>query len=95
MKARREREKRAWAVKVIKRQRSEDISKDKGSTSTTNTPQNQLYFVIIICRFIKDFMPRNQPACVDNTEYLALVRQTYLTQLKENLPKTVLDKNTG
>uniref|UniRef100_A0A4W5Q9V9 Myosin IH n=1 Tax=Hucho hucho TaxID=62062 RepID=A0A4W5Q9V9_9TELE len=63
MKARREREKRAWAVKVIK-------------------------------RFIKGFMTRNQPACVDNTEYLAFVRQNYLTRLKENLPKTVLDKNT-
>uniref|UniRef100_A0A8C7SNJ0 Myosin IHb n=1 Tax=Oncorhynchus mykiss TaxID=8022 RepID=A0A8C7SNJ0_ONCMY len=63
MKARREREKRAWAVKVIK-------------------------------RFIKGFMTRNQPACVDNTEYLAFVRQNYLTRLKENLPKTVVDKNT-
>ncbi|KAM9517099.1 unconventional myosin-Ih-like isoform 6-T6 [Salvelinus alpinus] len=63
MKARRERDKRAWAVKVIK-------------------------------RFIKGFMTRNQPACVDNTEYLAFVRQNYLTRLKENLPKTVLDKNT-
>lgn len=39
-------------------------------------------------------MTRNQPACVDNTEYLAFVRQNYLTRLKENLPKTVLDKNT-
>uniref|UniRef100_A0A8C8J8X0 Myosin IHb n=1 Tax=Oncorhynchus tshawytscha TaxID=74940 RepID=A0A8C8J8X0_ONCTS len=63
MKARREREKRAWAVKVIK-------------------------------RFIKGFMTRNQPACVDNTDYLAFVRQNYLTRLKENLPKTVVDKNT-
>ncbi|XP_035632171.1 unconventional myosin-Ih-like isoform X3 [Oncorhynchus keta] len=63
MKARREREKRAWAVKVIK-------------------------------KFIKGFMTRNQPACVDNTEYLAFVRQNYLTRLKENLPKTVVDKNT-
>uniref|UniRef100_A0A673WD74 TH1 domain-containing protein n=1 Tax=Salmo trutta TaxID=8032 RepID=A0A673WD74_SALTR len=81
-----------WSLS--KRQRSEDISKDKGSTSTTNTPQNRLYFVIIFCRFIKGFMTRNQPACVDNTEYLALVRQIYLIRLKENLPKTVLDKNT-
>ncbi|KAI1882411.1 hypothetical protein AGOR_G00250410 [Albula goreensis] len=63
LKARKERERRAWAVKVIK-------------------------------RFIKGFMTRNQPACVDNSEYLAFVRQNYLTRLKDNLPKTVLDKNT-
>uniref|UniRef100_A0A8C5FI53 Myosin IHb n=1 Tax=Gadus morhua TaxID=8049 RepID=A0A8C5FI53_GADMO len=63
MMARKERDKRAWAVKVIK-------------------------------RFIKGFMMRNQPACSDNTEYLAFVRQNYLTRLKGNLPKTLLDKNS-
>uniref|UniRef100_A0A8C5BIY6 Myosin IHb n=1 Tax=Gadus morhua TaxID=8049 RepID=A0A8C5BIY6_GADMO len=46
------------------------------------------------CRFIKGFMMRNQPACSDNTEYLAFVRQNYLTRLKGNLPKTLLDKNS-
>ncbi|KAK0134622.1 Unconventional myosin-Ih [Merluccius polli] len=61
--ARKEREKRTWAVKVIK-------------------------------RFIKGFMMRNQPACSDNTEYLAFVRHNYLTRLKDNLPKNVLDKNS-
>ncbi|XP_044190564.1 unconventional myosin-Ih isoform X2 [Thunnus albacares] len=61
--ARKEREKRAWAVKVIK-------------------------------KFIKGFMTRNQPACVDNSEYLAYVRQNYLTRLRENLPKTVLEKDS-
>uniref|UniRef100_A0A3B4XJS2 Unconventional myosin-Ih-like n=1 Tax=Seriola lalandi dorsalis TaxID=1841481 RepID=A0A3B4XJS2_SERLL len=60
--ARKEREKRAWAVKVIK-------------------------------KFIKGFMTRNQPACIDNSEYLAYVRQNYLTRLRENLPKTVLEKD--
>ncbi|XP_041666634.1 unconventional myosin-Ih isoform X2 [Cheilinus undulatus] len=60
--ARKERERRAWAVKVIK-------------------------------KFIKGFMTRNQPACTDNSEYLAYVRQNYLTRLKENLPKTVLEKD--
>ncbi|CAJ1070558.1 LOW QUALITY PROTEIN: unconventional myosin-Ih [Xyrichtys novacula] len=60
--ARKEREKRAWAVKVIK-------------------------------KFIKGFMTRNQPACVDNSEYLAYVRQNYLTRLIENLPKTVLERD--
>ncbi|XP_024113501.1 unconventional myosin-Ic isoform X2 [Oryzias melastigma] len=61
--ARKEREKRAWAVKVIK-------------------------------KFIKGFMTRNQPACVDNSEYLTYVRLNYLTRLKENLPKTVLEKDS-
>uniref|UniRef100_A0A3B5L8N1 Myosin IHb n=1 Tax=Xiphophorus couchianus TaxID=32473 RepID=A0A3B5L8N1_9TELE len=61
--ARKEREKRAWAVKVIK-------------------------------KFIKGFMTRNQPACIDNSEYLVYVRQNYLTRLKENLPKSVLDMDS-
>ncbi|XP_004074969.2 unconventional myosin-Ih isoform X1 [Oryzias latipes] len=61
--ARKERERRAWAVKVIK-------------------------------KFIKGFMTRNQPACVDNSEYLTYVRLNYLTRLKENLPKTVLEKDS-
>lgn len=60
--ARKERERRAWAVKVIK-------------------------------KFIKGFMTRNQPACIDNSEYLAYVRQSYLTRLRENLPKSVLEKD--
>lgn len=38
-------------------------------------------------------MTRNQPACIDNSEYLTYVRQNYLTRLKENLPKTVLEKD--
>uniref|UniRef100_A0A3Q3A278 Unconventional myosin-Ih-like n=1 Tax=Kryptolebias marmoratus TaxID=37003 RepID=A0A3Q3A278_KRYMA len=61
--ARKERERRAWAVKVIK-------------------------------RFIKGFMTRNQPACVDNSDYLAYVRLSYLARLKENLPRTVLEKDS-
>lgn len=39
-------------------------------------------------------MNRNQPVSMDNSEYLAFVRQSYLTRLKENLPKSVLDKTT-
>uniref|UniRef100_A0A671NXG9 Unconventional myosin-Ih-like n=1 Tax=Sinocyclocheilus anshuiensis TaxID=1608454 RepID=A0A671NXG9_9TELE len=63
LQARKERERRAWAVKVIK-------------------------------KFIKGFMNRNQPVSMDNSEYLAFVRQSYLTRLKDNLPKSVLDKTT-
>ncbi|XP_028851271.1 unconventional myosin-Ih [Denticeps clupeoides] len=61
--ARKEREKRAWAVKVIK-------------------------------KFIKGYMTRGQAKTTDNSEYLAFVRQSYLSRLKDNLPKTVLDKTT-
>ncbi|XP_072548925.1 unconventional myosin-Ih [Salminus brasiliensis] len=61
LQARKERERRAWAVKVIK-------------------------------KFIKGFMNRNQPVSMDNSEYLAFVRQSYLSRLKENLPTSVLDK---
>lgn len=43
-------------------------------------------------RFIKGFMNRNQPVSVDNSEYLAFVRQSYLTRLKENLPVSLLDR---
>lgn len=39
-------------------------------------------------------MTRNQPACVDNSEYLAYVRQNYLTRLRDTLPKTVLEKDS-
>ncbi|KAL6463638.1 hypothetical protein MHYP_G00280290 [Metynnis hypsauchen] len=63
LQARKERERRAWAVKVIK-------------------------------KFIKGFMNRNQPVSLDNSDYLAFVRQSYLTRLKENLPKSVLDKTS-
>ncbi|XP_063746009.1 unconventional myosin-Ih [Eleginops maclovinus] len=63
MLARKERDKRSWAVKVIQ-------------------------------KFIKGFMTRNQATSVDNIEYLAYVRQNYLTRLKDNLPKTVLEKDS-
>ncbi|XP_041916381.1 unconventional myosin-Ih isoform X2 [Alosa sapidissima] len=62
MMARKEKERRAWAVKVIK-------------------------------KFIKGFMTRNQPVSVDNSEYLAFVRHNYLMRLKDNLPKTVLERH--
>ncbi|XP_056888468.1 unconventional myosin-Ih isoform X6 [Takifugu flavidus] len=61
--ARKERERRAWAVKVIR-------------------------------QFIKGYMSRGQAKTTDNSEYLAFVRQNYLNRLRNNLPKTVLDKTT-
>uniref|UniRef100_A0A4W4GT50 Myosin motor domain-containing protein n=1 Tax=Electrophorus electricus TaxID=8005 RepID=A0A4W4GT50_ELEEL len=63
LRARRERERRAWATRVIK-------------------------------KFIKGFTNRNQPVSMDNSEYLAFVRQSYLMRLKGNLPTSVLDKRS-
>ncbi|KAL2091871.1 hypothetical protein ACEWY4_011669 [Coilia grayii] len=45
-------------------------------------------------RFIKGYMTRGEAKTTDNSEYLAFVRQNYLNRLKQNLPKTVLDKTT-
>lgn len=39
-------------------------------------------------------MNRGQAKTTDNSEYLAFVRQNYLNRLKDNLPKSVLDKTT-
>lgn len=39
-------------------------------------------------------MTRNDPASIDNSEYLAYVRQSYLSRLKENLPRTILEKDS-
>uniref|UniRef100_A0A674A4F4 Myosin IH n=1 Tax=Salmo trutta TaxID=8032 RepID=A0A674A4F4_SALTR len=61
--ARKEKERRQWAVKVIK-------------------------------KFIKGYMTRGEAKTTDNSEYLAFVRQNYLNRLKDNLPKTVLDKSS-
>uniref|UniRef100_A0AAQ5YVI2 Myosin IHb n=1 Tax=Amphiprion ocellaris TaxID=80972 RepID=A0AAQ5YVI2_AMPOC len=56
--------------------------------------EKRAWAVKVIKKFIKGFMTRNEPACIDNSEYLAYVRQNYLTRLKENLPKTVLQKDS-
>ncbi|MCI4392385.1 hypothetical protein PGIGA_G00145290 [Pangasianodon gigas] len=45
-------------------------------------------------RFIKAYLTRGEAKPTDNSEYLAFVRQSYLKRLKNNLPKTVLDKTT-
>lgn len=83
--ARKEREKRSWAVKVIKR------------WVRTEYQWSQKSWALVIggcSRFIKGFITRNQPLCTDNSEYLAYVRHSYLTRLRENLPKTVLEKDS-
>uniref|UniRef100_A0AAY5EZK8 Myosin motor domain-containing protein n=1 Tax=Electrophorus electricus TaxID=8005 RepID=A0AAY5EZK8_ELEEL len=51
-------------------------------------------FYLLFYRFIKGYITRGQAKTTDNSEYLAFVRQSYLMRLRDNLPKTVLDKNT-
>ncbi|XP_076867394.1 unconventional myosin-Ih [Brachyhypopomus gauderio] len=48
----------------------------------------------VIKKFIKGFTNRNQPVGVDNSEYLTFVRQSYLQRLRDNLPTSVLDKQS-
>uniref|UniRef100_A0A3Q3MPY5 Myosin IHb n=1 Tax=Labrus bergylta TaxID=56723 RepID=A0A3Q3MPY5_9LABR len=55
--------------------------------------EKRAWAVKVIQKFIKGFMTRNEPSCNDNSEYLAYVRQNYLIRLRENLPKTVLEKD--
>ncbi|XP_028269122.1 unconventional myosin-Ih [Parambassis ranga] len=56
--------------------------------------ERRAWAVKVIKQFIKGYMTRGQAKCTDNSEYLAFVRQNYLNRLKDNLPKTVLDKTT-
>uniref|UniRef100_A0A4W6GC86 Myosin IH n=1 Tax=Lates calcarifer TaxID=8187 RepID=A0A4W6GC86_LATCA len=56
--------------------------------------ERRAWAVKVIKQFIKGYMTRGQAKTTDNSEYLAFVRQNYLNRLKENLPKTVLDKTT-
>ncbi|XP_020505561.2 unconventional myosin-Ih [Labrus bergylta] len=56
--------------------------------------ERRAWAVKVIKKFIKGYMTRGQAKTTDNSEYLAFVRQNYMNRLKENLPKTVLDKTT-
>ncbi|XP_055017329.1 unconventional myosin-Ih isoform X2 [Boleophthalmus pectinirostris] len=56
--------------------------------------EKRAWAVKVIKQFIKGYMTRGQAKTTDNSEYLAFVRQNFLNRLKENLPKTVLDKTT-
>uniref|UniRef100_A0A087Y681 Myosin IH n=1 Tax=Poecilia formosa TaxID=48698 RepID=A0A087Y681_POEFO len=57
--------------------------------------KENLNCILFTCfRFIKAYINRGEAKSTDNSEYLAFVRQSYLNRLKNNLPKTVLDKTT-
>ncbi|XP_078785621.1 unconventional myosin-Ic-like isoform X1 [Oryzias latipes] len=46
-----------------------------------------------IRRFIKGFINRHKERCPENEYFLDYVRYSFLTNLRKNLPKNVLDKN--
>uniref|UniRef100_A0A3B3QXB4 Myosin IH n=1 Tax=Paramormyrops kingsleyae TaxID=1676925 RepID=A0A3B3QXB4_9TELE len=56
--------------------------------------ERRAWAVKVIKKFIKGYMTRHEASTTDNSEYLTFVRHSYLTRLKNQLPKTVLDKTT-
>lgn len=73
------------------------LSKSEREEETSHPPvpwRSPLTLRLIHPRFIKGYMERGQAKTTDNSEYLAFVRQSYLTRLKGHLPKTVLDKTS-
>ncbi|XP_067395564.1 unconventional myosin-Ih isoform X1 [Emydura macquarii macquarii] len=46
-----------------------------------------------IKKFIKGFISRKNPLCPENDEFVRFVQYTYLTKLRDHVPKNVLDKN--
>ncbi|XP_012718841.2 unconventional myosin-Ih [Fundulus heteroclitus] len=63
-------------------------------TQARKEKEKRAWAVKVIKKFIKAYMNRGEAKSTDNSEYLAFVRQSYLNRLKNNLPKTVLDKTT-
>uniref|UniRef100_A0A3P9CHT6 Myosin IH n=1 Tax=Maylandia zebra TaxID=106582 RepID=A0A3P9CHT6_9CICH len=61
-------------------------------TQARKEKEKRAWAVKVIKKFIKGYMTRGQAKNTDNSEYLAFVRQNYLNRLRDNLPKTVLDK---
>lgn len=77
------------------RQGHQEVSQDRFPRPTSGVqPTSRALVIGGFCRFIKGFITRHQPLCTDNSEYLAYVRHSYLTRLRENLPKTVLEKDS-
>lgn len=96
--ARKERERRAWAVKVIKKLVILVSNINTFTRCITFHLRDEMAFPlwhdVCPCRFIKGYMTRRDAKTTDNSEYLAFVRQSYLNRLRDKLPKTVLDKTT-
>ncbi|XP_043924449.1 unconventional myosin-Ih [Protopterus annectens] len=54
--------------------------------------KRRAWAIEIVKKFIRGFIYRNQPLCPENAEFVIFVRHNYLTRLRNNLPKNVLDK---
>nr|XP_025042231.1 unconventional myosin-Ih [Pelodiscus sinensis] len=55
--------------------------------------KKRIWAVETIKRFIKGFINRKNPLCPENDEFVRFVQYTYLTKLRDHVPKNVLDKN--
>ncbi|XP_053861970.1 unconventional myosin-Ih isoform X1 [Malaclemys terrapin pileata] len=55
--------------------------------------KRRVWAVETIKRFIKGFINRKNPLCPENDEFISFVQYTYLTKLRDHVPKNVLDKN--
>ncbi|KAM5189837.1 unconventional myosin-Ih isoform 1-T1 [Callospermophilus lateralis] len=55
--------------------------------------QRRRWAVQIIRRFIKGFIHRHRPLCPDNEEFIVFVRKNYILNLRNHVPKNVLDKS--
>ncbi|XP_075754937.1 unconventional myosin-Ih isoform X3 [Pelodiscus sinensis] len=55
--------------------------------------KKRIWAVETIKRFIKGFINRKNPLCPENDEFVRFVQYTFLTKLRDHVPKNVLDKN--
>uniref|UniRef100_A0A8C9Q3Y2 Myosin IH n=1 Tax=Spermophilus dauricus TaxID=99837 RepID=A0A8C9Q3Y2_SPEDA len=55
--------------------------------------QRRRWAVQVIRRFIKGFIHRHRPLCPDNKEFIVFVRKNYILNLRNHVPKNVLDKS--
>uniref|UniRef100_A0A8C8S4R4 Myosin IH n=1 Tax=Pelusios castaneus TaxID=367368 RepID=A0A8C8S4R4_9SAUR len=55
--------------------------------------KKRMWAVETIRKFIKGFINRKNPICPENDEFVRFVQYTYLTKLKDHVPKSVLDQN--
>uniref|UniRef100_A0A8D2BEG8 Myosin IH n=1 Tax=Sus scrofa TaxID=9823 RepID=A0A8D2BEG8_PIG len=54
--------------------------------------EKRKWAVQIIRKFIKGFINRNKPLCPDNEEFIVFVRKNYILNLRDHVPKNLLDK---
>uniref|UniRef100_A0A8D1HEQ4 Unconventional myosin-Ih n=1 Tax=Sus scrofa TaxID=9823 RepID=A0A8D1HEQ4_PIG len=54
--------------------------------------EKRKWAVQIIRKFIKGFINRNKPLCPDNEEFIVFVQKNYILNLRDHVPKNLLDK---